>query len=92
MVIGFSALPAEAPARQEELKTAQTVLRHYTTRQSSCQLQTMDVEALNVGSSQHCKQGYSSSIHSIIHSGDLYSTSSRDYYSEALQAQSRTKK
>src|SRR6218665_1823123 len=30
-------------------------------------------------------------IHSFIHSGDLYSTSSRDYYSEALPAQSRTK-
>ena len=31
-------------------------------------------------------------IHSFIHSGDLYSTSSRDYYSEALPAQSRIKK
>src|SRR6218665_399612 len=31
-------------------------------------------------------------IHSFIHSGDLYSASSRDYYSEALRAQSRTKK
>src|SRR6218665_1316241 len=31
-------------------------------------------------------------IHSFIHSGDLYSASSRDYYSEALPAQSRTKK
>src|SRR6218665_2184556 len=30
-------------------------------------------------------------IHSFIHSGDLYSASSRDYYSEALPAQSRTK-
>jgi len=29
---------------------------------------------------------------SFIHSGDLYSASSRDYYSEALPAQSRTKK
>src|SRR6218665_1078016 len=29
-------------------------------------------------------------IHSL-HSADLYSASSRDYYSEALQAQSRTK-
>jgi len=28
----------------------------------------------------------------FIHSGDLYSASSRDYYSEALTAQSRTKK
>src|SRR6218665_2569020 len=27
----------------------------------------------------------------FIHSGDLYSASSRDYYSEALPAQSRTK-
>ena len=31
-------------------------------------------------------------IHSFIHSGDLYSASSRDYYSEALPAQPRTKK
>jgi len=32
-------------------------------------------------------------IHSYIHSGDLYSaSSSRDYYSEVLPAQSRTKK
>src|SRR6218665_377491 len=31
-------------------------------------------------------------IHSFIHSGDLYSASSRDYYSEALPAQSRTKR
>ena len=31
-------------------------------------------------------------IHSFIHSGDLYSASSRDYYSEALAAQPRTKK
>ena len=31
-------------------------------------------------------------MHSFIHSGDLYSASSRDYYSEALPAQSRTKK
>jgi len=31
-------------------------------------------------------------IHSFIHSGDLYSASSRVYYSEALPAQSRTKK
>src|SRR6218665_2668446 len=31
-------------------------------------------------------------IHSFIHSGDLYSAYSRDYYSEALPAQSRTKK
>src|SRR6218665_532054 len=31
-------------------------------------------------------------IHSFIHSGDLYSTSSRDYYSEALPSQSWTKK
>src|SRR6218665_753492 len=30
-------------------------------------------------------------IHSFIHSGDLYSASSRDYYSEALPAQPRTK-
>src|SRR6218665_2576343 len=30
--------------------------------------------------------------YSFIHSGDLYSASSRDYYSEALPAQSRTKK
>src|SRR6218665_2312114 len=29
---------------------------------------------------------------SFIHSGDLYSASSTDYYSEALPAQSRTKK
>ena len=29
---------------------------------------------------------------SFIHSGDLYSASSRDYYSEALPAQPRTKK
>jgi len=26
------------------------------------------------------------SLHSFIHSGDLYSTSSRDYYSETLPA------
>src|SRR6218665_10931 len=31
-------------------------------------------------------------IHSFILSGDLYSTSSRDYYSEALPAQSNIKK
>jgi len=31
-------------------------------------------------------------IHSLAHSGDLYSTSSRDYHSEALPAQSRPKK
>jgi len=31
-------------------------------------------------------------IHSVIHSGDLYSASSRHYYSEALRAQSQTKK
>src|SRR6218665_4034829 len=31
-------------------------------------------------------------ISSFIHSGDLYSASSRDYYSEALPAQPRTKK
>src|SRR6218665_4091289 len=31
-------------------------------------------------------------IHSFIHSEDLYSASSRDYYSEALPAQPRTKK
>jgi len=31
-------------------------------------------------------------IHSFIHSGDLYSASSRDDHSEALTAQSRTKK
>src|SRR6218665_1120823 len=31
-------------------------------------------------------------IHSFIHSGDLYSASSRDHYSEALPAQPRTKK
>jgi len=31
-------------------------------------------------------------IHSFIHSGDLSSTSSRDYYSEALPAQSWTTK
>src|SRR6218665_2567936 len=31
-------------------------------------------------------------VHSFIHSGDLYSASSRDYYSEALPAQSRAKK
>ena len=31
-------------------------------------------------------------IHSFIHSGDLYSASSRHYYSEALPAQSRPKK
>src|SRR6218665_371445 len=31
-------------------------------------------------------------IHSFIHSGDLYSASSRGYYSEALPAQPRTKK
>src|SRR6218665_361234 len=31
-------------------------------------------------------------IHSFIHSADLYSASSRDYYSEALPAQSRTKR
>ena len=30
-------------------------------------------------------------IHSFMHSGDLYSASSRDYYSEALPAQPRTK-
>jgi len=30
--------------------------------------------------------------HSFIHSGDLYSASSRDYCSEALPAQSRPKK
>ena len=29
---------------------------------------------------------------SFIHSGDLYSAFSRDYYSEALPAQSRTKR
>ena len=32
------------------------------------------------------------SLHSFIHSGDLYSASSRDYYSQALPAKSRTKK
>jgi len=31
-------------------------------------------------------------IHSFVHSGNLFSASSRDYYSEALPAQSRTKK
>src|SRR6218665_2047463 len=31
-------------------------------------------------------------FHSFIHSEDLYSASSRDYYSEALPAQPRTKK
>jgi len=31
-------------------------------------------------------------IDSFIHSGDLYSASSRHYYSEALPAQSRPKK
>ena len=31
-------------------------------------------------------------FYSFIHSGDLYSASSRDYYSEALPAQSRPKK
>jgi len=31
-------------------------------------------------------------FYSFIHSVDLYSASSRDYYSEALPAQSRTKK
>jgi len=31
-------------------------------------------------------------IHSFIHSWDLYSTSSRHYYSEVLPAQSRPKK
>jgi len=31
-------------------------------------------------------------IYSFIHSGDLYSASSRHYYSEALPAQSRPKK
>jgi len=31
-------------------------------------------------------------IHSFIHSGDLYSTSSRDHYSEVLSAQSTAKK
>src|SRR6218665_644923 len=31
-------------------------------------------------------------IHSFIHSGDLYSASSRDCYSEALPVQPRTKK
>jgi len=31
-------------------------------------------------------------INSLIHSGDLYSASSRDYYSEELSAQSWTKK
>src|SRR6218665_2406718 len=31
-------------------------------------------------------------IHSFIHSEDLYNAFSRDYYSEALPAQSRTKK
>jgi len=31
-------------------------------------------------------------IHSFIHSGDLYSASSRHYYSEALPAQSQPKK
>jgi len=31
-------------------------------------------------------------IHSFIHSGDLYSASSRHYYSEALAAQSQPKK
>src|SRR6218665_4018502 len=35
---------------------------------------------------------YTFFIHSFIHSGDLYSASSRDYYSEALPAQPRTKK
>jgi len=30
--------------------------------------------------------------HAFIHSGDLYNAFSRDYYSEALPAQSRTKK
>src|SRR6218665_406724 len=40
-----------------------------------------------------CESGYNYSfIHSFIHSGDLYSASSRDYYSEALPAQPRTKK
>ena len=32
------------------------------------------------------------SFHSFNHSGDLYSTSSRHYYSEALPAQSRPKR
>src|SRR6218665_1010337 len=31
-------------------------------------------------------------MHSFIHSGDLYSASSRDYYSEVLPAQPQTKK
>jgi len=31
-------------------------------------------------------------IHSFIHSGDLYSASSRHYYSEALPAQSRQRR
>ena len=31
-------------------------------------------------------------IYSFIHSGDFYCASSRDYYSEVLPAQSRTKK
>ena len=35
---------------------------------------------------------YAMFIHSFIHSGDLYSASSRDYCSEALPAQPRTKK
>ena len=30
-------------------------------------------------------------LHSFIHTGDLYITSSKDYYSEALPAKSQTK-
>src|SRR6218665_1290093 len=37
-------------------------------------------------------QSFYSFIHSLIHSGDLYSVLSRYYYSEALTAESRQKK
>jgi len=39
-----------------------------------------------------CLSVYTFTFYSVIHSGDLYSASSRDYYSEALPAQSRAYK
>src|SRR6218665_1603874 len=35
---------------------------------------------------------YTKNDYTFIHSGDLYNASSRDYYSEAIPAQSRTKR
>ena len=47
-----------------------------------------------MGWNEDITDGILSAFHpiSLIHSGDLYSAFSRDYYSEALPAQSRTKK